>query len=149
VEALSCAPGARKCRGYSGCAGDDSTAAARSHDGQGAQEDAIAKCFTTRYHIDNCTSRRKERNGQIGQRTKAYESLCPARLFLFANMLIGDVLSRFVCVPWQRSRHSSICTPQAALPVKAKARLCAQASRDPLAMAGLVKLDRSNSSENL
>merc|ERR1712020_421213 len=40
-----------------------------------------------------------------------------------------------------RDKNSSIRTPQTPLPVKAKARLCAQASGEPLAQAGLIKLD--------
>ena len=40
-----------------------------------------------------------------------------------------------------RDKNASIRTPQVPLPVKAKARLCAQASREPLAMMGLLKLD--------
>ena len=40
-----------------------------------------------------------------------------------------------------RDKNSSLRTPQTSLPVSAKARLCAQASREPLAMAGLIKLD--------
>ena len=40
-----------------------------------------------------------------------------------------------------RDKNSSIRTPQTPLPIKAKARLCAQASGEPLAQAGLIKLD--------
>ena len=40
-----------------------------------------------------------------------------------------------------RDKNASIRTPQTPLPVKAKARLCAQASREPTAMEGLAKLD--------
>ena len=40
-----------------------------------------------------------------------------------------------------RDKNSSIRTPQVPLPVRAKARLCAQASREPLAAQGALKLD--------
>ena len=40
-----------------------------------------------------------------------------------------------------RDKNASIRTPQTWLPVKAKARLCAQGFTEPLAKAGLVKLD--------
>ena len=40
-----------------------------------------------------------------------------------------------------RDKNASIRTPQVPLPIKAKARLCAQASKEPAAMAGLIKLD--------
>ena len=40
-----------------------------------------------------------------------------------------------------RDKNASVRTPQMPLPVKAKARLCAQASKEPLAMQGLLKLD--------
>ena len=40
-----------------------------------------------------------------------------------------------------RDKNASIRTPQTPLPVRAKARLCAQASREPTAMEGLAKLD--------
>jgi len=40
-----------------------------------------------------------------------------------------------------RDKNASIRTPQVWLDVKAKARLCAQGSREPLAMAGMAKLD--------
>ena len=40
-----------------------------------------------------------------------------------------------------RDKNSSMRTAQTPLPVNAKARLCAQASREPSAMQGLVKLD--------
>ena len=40
-----------------------------------------------------------------------------------------------------RDKNASLRTPQMPLPIKAKARLCAQASREPLAMMGQLKLD--------
>ena len=40
-----------------------------------------------------------------------------------------------------RDKNSSLRTPQTPLPVKAKARLCAQASHEPLAKQELIKLD--------
>jgi len=40
-----------------------------------------------------------------------------------------------------RDKNASIRTPQTDLPVKAKARLCAQAWNEPLAKAGLIKVD--------
>ena len=40
-----------------------------------------------------------------------------------------------------RDKNASVRTPQTWLPVKAKARLCAQGSKEPLAKAGMVKLD--------
>ena len=40
-----------------------------------------------------------------------------------------------------RDNNASVRTPQNCLPVAAKARLCAQASKEPLAMAGKIKLD--------
>jgi hypothetical protein len=40
-----------------------------------------------------------------------------------------------------KDKNAALRTPQAPLPVKAKARLCAQGSREPLAMSGQVKLD--------
>ena len=40
-----------------------------------------------------------------------------------------------------RDKNSSLRTPQTPLPVKAKARLCAQTSHEPLAKQGLIKLD--------
>ncbi len=40
-----------------------------------------------------------------------------------------------------RDKNASIRTPQVWLPVKAKARMCAQGFTEPLARAGLVKLD--------
>ena len=40
-----------------------------------------------------------------------------------------------------RDKNASIRTPQAPLPIKAKARLCAQAFNEPLAREGLVKVD--------
>ena len=40
-----------------------------------------------------------------------------------------------------RDKNASIRTPQSNLPVKAKARLCAQASMEPTALAGMAKLD--------
>ena len=42
-----------------------------------------------------------------------------------------------------RDKNASVRTPQAPLPVKAKARLYAQAYEEPLAKAGLVKVDSS------
>ena len=39
-----------------------------------------------------------------------------------------------------RDKNSPIRIPQVYLPVKAKARLCAQVSKEPMAKAGLVKL---------
>ena len=44
---------------------------------------------------------------------------------------------RFVC----RDKDASIRTPQMPLPVKARARMCAQASRETLDMSGAIKLD--------
>ena len=40
-----------------------------------------------------------------------------------------------------RDEDVSVLTPQVPLPVKAKARLCAQAFDEPLAKAGLIKVD--------
>ena len=40
-----------------------------------------------------------------------------------------------------RDKNASVRTPQMPLPVKAKARLCAQASKEPLAASGALKLD--------
>ena len=40
-----------------------------------------------------------------------------------------------------RDKNASIRTPQVWLPVKAKARICAQGFTEPMAKAGLVKLD--------
>ena len=40
-----------------------------------------------------------------------------------------------------RDKNASVRTPQVDLPVKAKARLCAQAWNEPLAKAGLIKVD--------
>ena len=40
-----------------------------------------------------------------------------------------------------RDKNASIRTPQHHLPVKAKARLCAQGSREPMSLNGMVKLD--------
>ena len=40
-----------------------------------------------------------------------------------------------------RDKNASVRTPQTPLPVKAKARLCAQAFNEPLARAGLIKVD--------
>ena len=40
-----------------------------------------------------------------------------------------------------RDKNASVRTPQVPLPVRAKARLCAQAWNEPLAKAGLIKVD--------
>jgi len=50
--------------------------------------------------------------------------------------------SRFINLRFvYRDKNASIRTPQTYLPVKAKARMCAQGFSEPLAKAGLVKLD--------
>ena len=59
--------------------------------------------------------------------TKILETIDPRRI----------IQLRFV----YRDKNASIRTPQNKLPIKAKARLCAQASREPLAMEGKLKLD--------
>ena len=40
-----------------------------------------------------------------------------------------------------RDKNASIRTPQSPLPLRAKARLCAQAFNEPLARAGVIKVD--------
>lgn len=40
-----------------------------------------------------------------------------------------------------RDKNASVRTPLNDVPLKAKARLCAQASREPLALDGMLKLD--------
>ena len=40
-----------------------------------------------------------------------------------------------------RDKNASIRTPQMHLPIAAKARLCAQGSREPMSLAGAIKLD--------